>query len=60
MKSRKNGEGESTLWRFEWEDNIKVLVCCRFPNANPGNSSQGGTGGDQGNFQDDGDDDLYS
>ncbi|PSN49362.1 Transitional endoplasmic reticulum ATPase TER94 [Blattella germanica] len=32
----------------------------RFPNANPGNSSQGGTGGDQGNFQDDGDDDLYS
>jgi len=43
-----------------WEDNIKIHVCCRFPNANPGNSSQGGSGGDQGNFQDDGDDDLYS
>nr|CAD7462219.1 unnamed protein product [Timema tahoe] len=32
----------------------------RFPSGNPGNTSQGGTGGDQGNFQDDGDDDLYS
>lgn len=40
---------------------ICFMVCLRFPNAAPGNTSGGGTGGDQGGaFQDDGDDDLYS
>ncbi|XP_046388727.1 transitional endoplasmic reticulum ATPase TER94 isoform X2 [Ischnura elegans] len=32
----------------------------RFPNQSGNSSTPGGTGGDQGNFQDDGDDDLYS
>ncbi|XP_071454734.1 transitional endoplasmic reticulum ATPase TER94 [Hetaerina americana] len=32
----------------------------RFPNQSGSSSTPGGTGGDQGNFHDDGDDDLYS
>lgn len=32
----------------------------RFPNQSGGPAAQGGTGGDQGNFQEDPEDDLYS